>query len=40
MCVGEVMCAKKGSDASWSEVDYFIRCVLSILLGVLHYRFL
>ena len=22
------------------EVDYFIRCVLSILLGVLHYGFL
>ena len=27
------------SEVSWSEVDYFIRCVLSVLLGVLYYGF-
>jgi hypothetical protein len=25
------------SEVSWSEVDYFIRCVLTISLGVLYY---
>jgi hypothetical protein len=25
------------SEVSWSEVDYFIRCVLTVLLGVWYY---
>jgi hypothetical protein len=42
VCISEVtwsdVCKQENwYEVSWSEVDYFIRCVLTILLGVLYY---